>query len=432
VSAEQPRLRIGRDLVGPSVGTILEWYDFSVYIYLAPVIARLFFPSDDPIASLLATLGVFAVSYFARPVGAIAFGHFGDRLGRRATLIISAAMMAVPLVLIGLLPTHAEIGAAAPILLVILRIVMGFSVGGEYTAVLVYLVEIAPRERRGLIASLAPITAGIGALLAIGVAALTVGLLSNDQLDSWGWRVPFFIGGAIAIYALVARSRIHETPAFQHLQKTGRVAAHPSKDALSKARPAVWIAFALSALGSVAYFLGITYVPTYLTSIVGVAHDPALVAATIASTVILFVMALAAWASDVTGRRPVLIGVTASLALVPIPLFLLLAEGTVAAAYIGTIAFALPVGAFQAVAAVTIPEQFPTAYRFSGMAIGYNVAVALFGGLAPFLGTVLVQWTGEDAAPALLLVVTAVVVLGVILLAVAETARRPLREAPLG
>ncbi len=431
MSAEPRRLRIGRDLVGPSVGTILEWYDFSVYIYLAPVIARLFFPSDDHIASLLATLGVFAVSYLARPLGAIAFGEFGDRLGRRATLIISAAMMAVPLVLIGLLPTHSEIGVAAPILLVVLRVVMGFSVGGEYTAVLVYLVEIAPRERRGFVASLAPITAGVGALLAIGVSTLVVGVLSRDELDSWGWRLPFLLGGLIALYALFARYRIHETPAFKHLRDTGRVVAHPSAVAVRRAGPTVRLAFALSALGSVSYFLGITYVPTYLDSIVGVGHETALAAATVASTVILGVMAVAGWAADRTGRRPMLIWVTVVLAVAPLPLFLLLSQGTVAAAYIGTIAFALPVGAFQAVAAVTIPEQFPTPYRFSGMAIGYNIAVALFGGLAPFLGTLLVEWTGDDVAPAFLLVVTAVVVLAVIVFAVAETARRPLRDAPL-
>ena len=427
---EPPRIR--RDVLLPSIGTILEWYDFSLYIYLAPVLARLFFPSDNALDSLLVAFAVFAVAYLARPVGAIVFGELGDRLGRRKTLALSALLMAIPLILIGALPTEDQIGVAAPILLFVFRVAMGFSVGGEYTGVLTYLLEVAARERRGLVTSLAPIAAGIGALLAVGLTTLIVSVLSREELGSWGWRLPFFVGAAIALFALFARVRMRETPAFERLIARHAVVTHPSAVVLKRARKTVFVAFALSALGSVSYFVGISYVPTYLNSIIDVGHSKALLASTLATALLLGVMALAGRGSDVIGRRPMLIGAAAALALAAAPIFLLLSEGTTLAVYAGTLAFVLPIGVYQAVAAVAIPEQFPTMYRFSGTAIGYNVAVALFGGLAPFLATLLVKVTGDDTMPSLLLIVVALATLVVIVVAVGETARRPLREATPG
>jgi len=427
MSDERGRTTAGtrRALVVGALGTIIEWYDFSLYVYLAPIYARVFFPGASGVDGVIATLGVFAISYLARPLGAIAFGHFGDRAGRRSALLVSASIMSLALLLNGLLPSEDSIGIAAPIGLFVLRLAMAFAVGGEYSGILVYLLEVARPRRRGLIASLAPATAGLGTLLAVGCTALVSALLTQSQLDDWGWRIPVFLGAALAAAILLLRTTMTETPAFRRLRASGRISERPVHDALSGARWAVFVAFALSAVGSISYYLGVTYVPTYLESVVGTDHGDALVWSTIAAAVLLVITPLAGLGADLTGRRPALAGVALALTGATIPLFALLSGGT-AAALSGAILLAVGAGAWSAAAASTIPEQFATGDRFSGLAIGYNIATAIFGGLAPLVATVLVEATGWDLAPGLMLAVVAAASLPVIR-GLPETARRPLR-----
>jgi len=198
-----------RSLALATISTVVEWYDFTLFLYLTTVLSRLFFVGEN---AVLTTLAGFAVAYLLRPIGAIVFGHFGDRHGRRATLLASMTLMTVAMGLTALLPTVAQIGPAAGMLLLLLRCVMGFAVGGEYTGVVAYLLEGALPHRRGLVTSLAAATSEIGGLLAAGVAALTVNLLPTPALDAWGWRVPFLIGAALAGAILVARAAMRESP----------------------------------------------------------------------------------------------------------------------------------------------------------------------------------------------------------------------------
>lgn len=410
-----------------ALGTIIEWYDFSLYIFLAPIYARVFFPGAEGIDGVLATLGIFAVAYLARPVGAVAFGHFGDRAGRRGALLVSASIMAVALLINAALPGEESIGAAAPIALLLLRLAIGFAVGGEYSGILVYLLEISGPRQRGLVVSLASAATGIGVLLAVGSTALVSALLTSEQVDDWGWRIPVLLGAALAAGILLLRTSLQETPVFSDLRERGRVSKSPVRDALTRAPYAVFVAFVLSAVGSVAFYLGITYVPTFLESVVGSDHKEALLWSTIATAAMVVATPLAGWWGDVSGRRRTLLVNAAVLIATSVPLFGLLAASGPALVLLAAVILAIGAAAWCSITAAAIPEQFGTADRYSGLAVGYNIAVAIFGGLSPLLATVAVEVTGWDVAPGIMLAVVALLAVPVVL-KLPETARRALRD----
>src|SRR4051812_38506326 len=233
-------------MVIAAFSTVVEWYAFTLYLYFATVLSRVFFGGGAD--SLIITLAGFAVAYLMRPLGAIFFGHVGDRYGRRRTLLLSVAVMTAAMLAIGLLPTHAQIGPIAGWLLLLLRCVMGFAVGGEYTGVVAYLLEGARPERRGLVTSFAAAASEVGGLLAVGLSALTVSLVSGPNLDSWGWRIPFLFGAAIAGSVWIARSMMHESPDFERQRADGTIPASPLRHTLGRHRAGVLRGFAISAL----------------------------------------------------------------------------------------------------------------------------------------------------------------------------------------
>jgi MHS family proline/betaine transporter-like MFS transporter len=270
---------------------------------MTTVLSRVFFGPGA--SSVLTTLAVFAVAYVMRPLGALVFGHVGDRLGRRRVLLASMAVMTVAMLVTALLPTREQIGSTAGVLLLLLlRCVMGFSVGGEYTGVMTYLVEGAPPRRRGLVASLASAAGEVGALLAVGVAALTTALTSGPALDSWGWRIPFLFGALLAAGTLIARSTMQESPEFDELKQARATDRAPVWRTLRTRRPALYRTFTISALGSITYYVGITYVSTYLTAVGGFAESDALWLATVASAAVIVVTPFAGMMADRVGRRP--------------------------------------------------------------------------------------------------------------------------------
>src|SRR5438309_842836 len=299
--------------------TIVEWYDFTLYLYFATVLARTFYGGGS--GSLLLTLGGFAVAYLMRPLGAIFFSHIGDRRGRRHMLLISVAMMTAAMLATALLPTRAMIGPASGWLLLALRCVMGFSVGGEYTGVVAYLLEGAPEPRRGLITSSASAASEVGGLLAVGISALTVSLMSAADLDRWGWRIPFFVGAALAGSVWIARSTMHESPEFIRQKQTGTVPELPLSHALMHHRAGIFRAFSISALGSITYYVGITYVPAFLASVGGLSERTSLWLSTIAAVAVILITPLIGALSDRVGRKPILIGLCLGSATLPITMF---------------------------------------------------------------------------------------------------------------
>lgn len=412
MSVPDPKLH-RRSVAVAALSTVVEWYDFTLYLYFSTVLARVFFgPGTE---SLIATLGGFAVAYLMRPVGAVVFGHIGDRRGRRPMLLLSMAIMSAAMLATALLPTEAQIGPLAAWLLVLLRCVMGFSVGGEYTGVVAYLLESAPTGRRGLVASLAAASSEVGALLAVGVSALTVSAMSNADLEAWGWRIPFLVGAALAGAVWLARSTMRESPDFERQREQGTIPRAPLLQALSRQRGGVLRGFAISALGSITYYVGITYVPAFLTSAGSSTEAESLWLSTLAAVAVILVTPFVGLLSDTVGRKPVLLALAALSALLPALMFSLMAGGSTGQALYGAVVLALVAGGVSAVGAVATAEQFTGEARVSGLALGATVATALFGGLTPWLAQILVEVTGRTEIPGLMIAAVALCVAPVFL-----------------
>jgi len=398
-----------RSMAIAAFSTIVEWYDFTLYLYFATVLSRVFFGGGA--ASLLTTLGSFAIAYLMRPLGAIVFGHVGDRAGRRRMMLASVAVMTAAMFATALLPTYSDVGIAAGMMLFLLRCVMGFSVGGEYTGVVAYLLEGAPLHRRGLIASSASAASELGALLAVGVSALTVASMDEASLQSWGWRIPFLVGAALAGSVWIARSTMQESPEFERQKEAGTVPERPLRLSLRHHRGAIGRAFAISALGSITYYVGITYVPAFLTSAGSLSETASLWLSTIAAVVVIAVTPLVGLLSDAIGRKPVLGMLAVANLVLPMMMFSMMASGSHSEALIGAIALAALAGGVSAVGAVATAEQFPGEGRLTGLALGATGATAIFGGLTPFFAQYLIERTGWALAPGAMI---ALVSLGVL------------------
>ena len=415
-----PRVALSRtSLAIAACSTIIEWYDFTLCLYFAIVLSRVFFGRGE--ASLLTALGGFAISYLMRPLGALAFGHIGDRYGRRRMMLLSMALMTLAMIGTALLPTYGQIGSLAGWLLLLLRCLMAFSVGGEYTGVVAYLLEGARPGRRGLITSLAAAASEVGALLAVGACALLVYGLSPTSVDTWGWRLPFLLGTALAGGVWLARSTMQESPDFERQQAAGTVPLSPLRHTLRHHRAAIGRTFAISALGSITYYVGITYVPTFLTTTGQRGEGEALGLSTLAAVAVILVTPFFGLLSDHLGRKPLLVVLAGASALLPITLFSLMRGGSSLQAVFGAITLAAVAGGVSAVGAAATAEQFPGEGRLSGLALGATTATAIFGGLTPFLAELLIARTGWPLVPGALIALVALLVLPV-LLTMPETA----------
>ena len=391
--------------------TIVEWYDFTLYLYLAPTLARVFF--GESTHGPLITLAAFALAYLMRPLGAAFFGYSGDRWGRRRTMLWSMELMAIAMLVIGCLPSGARIGAAAGVLLVLLRCVMAFSVGGEYNGVIAYLVEGARPERRGLIGSLAAAASEIGGLIAVAVAAVVTAALDRAELDDWGWRIPFIVGALLAGSVWFARRSMAESPAFLRLQRKSKTSRHPLRQALREDRPGILRAFAISALGSITYYVGITYVPTFLATTSRIGEHAALFVSTMAAVAVIAITPLVGLAVDAFGRRPVLIALALCGVVLPWAAFAVMASPSIAVAATAAVLLALLAGGVSAVGAVASAEQFPSRTRLSGLALGNTSSTVVFGGLAPVIAQILLEQTHWPSSPGILIALTALAVLPV-------------------
>ena len=413
-----------RILIAGMVGNVLEWYDFALFGFFAPVLARLFFPSQDPLAALLDTFGVFAAGFLMRPLGAALFGGMGDRRGRRSALMWSVLLMSIPTFLMGLLPTYERMGVWAPILLTLLRLVQGLSVGGEYTGSIAYLVESAPRSRRGAIGSWTPFSATLGTILGSGMGALCSAVLSEESLMAWGWRPPFLLGILVGGVGLYLRRGMSESPDFHHAQVSGHLADHPIRDLLTLRHSTLLLAVGLNGLNSAAFYIVFVYLTTYLSTHWQVPLATGLTINTLSLGLLTLLLPLTGALSDRVGRKPLLVASSLGLALLSYPLFRLMGHNGVAAVFAVQSMFTLLVALYFGPMPAVMVELFPVRERCSGLSLGYNLAVALFGGTAPLVASYLVYVTGDVFAPGWYLGVCAVLSLALVL-GMRETAFDP-------
>lgn len=388
--------------------TVVEWYDFTLYLYFATVLSRIFF--DESGESLLIVLAGFAVSYLLRPLGAMVFGHIGDKYGRKQMLMGSMALMTVAMLATACLPTQDQWGYAG-VAMIVLRCLMAFSVGAEYTGVVAYLLEGSQNNRRGLMSSLAAASSEVGALLAVLVCSIVVQLVPTGELERWGWRIPFVIGGLLALMILFFRQTMGESPKF--ITKSKPVVKSPLLLTLNQHKRAIVNSFVISALGSITYYVGIVYVPIFLTSQGNFAESHAFWLSTMMAVAVIAITPMVGVLSDRLGRRPVLIGLGGLGVILPMACFWLMLTEQLSFAILGGLLLAVLAGAVSAVGASATAEQFSTTTRLSGLALGTTMATAIFGGFAPYVAQHLLQKTDWVLIPAIMIAMVALMALPV-------------------
>jgi MFS transporter, MHS family, proline/betaine transporter len=401
-----------RVVVAASIGNALEWFDLVVYGFFAVLIAKLFFPTGNDTVSLLLTLGTFGVSFFMRPLGAIVIGAYADRAGRKAALTLSILLMMGGTLIIAILPTYQSIGLAAPVILVIARLMQGFSAGGEFGSATAFLAEHVP-GRRGFFASWQVASQGLTTLLAAGFGVLLTGNLSGEQMAAWGWRVPFFFGLLIGPVAWYIRTRLDETPEFLAAETT----TTPLRDTFTGQKLRLLIAVGVVVLGTVSTYL-VLFMPTYGVKQLGLAPWVSFAAIALTGVIQMLFSPLVGHLSDRHGRTRIML-ISALLLLVLIyPAFVYLVAhpgfGTLIAVQI-VLGF-LMTGYFAALPGL-LSEIFPVQTRTTGMSLAYNIAVTVFGGFGPFIIAWLIGATGSKVAPSFYLIFAALISLAALLAA---------------
>jgi MHS family proline/betaine transporter-like MFS transporter len=390
------------------VGNVLEWYDFAVYAFVATIIARKFFPGQDEIAALLSTFLAYGLGFLARPLGAIIIGRMGDVSGRKNALLLTIFLMAVGTVMIGLLPTYETIGYLAPLLLVVARLMQGFSAGGEWGGSTAYIVEWAPKGQRGYYGSFQQTSVVAGLLLGSGTAAVINTVLTPDQMSDWGWRVPFLIGGILGPVGLYMRRTIDETPAFKAVSEGG--AAKARDDDVSP-----WLlagrAFGFTIVWTVCFYVLLNYMPTWTQRYMSLTASQALWANTAGLLALMIFIPLMGKLSDRYGRKPLLIACCLGFIVVPYPVFAFLLSGqaTLASLIAVQVVFAIMISTFSGAGPAAIAEIFPTRNRSTWMTSGYALAVAIFGGFAPFVSVWLIATLGSPIAHTYYLIAAAII-----------------------
>ncbi|RSK55130.1 MFS transporter [Bacillus canaveralius] len=423
-----------KSMIGTSVGNAMEWFDFGIYSFLAVTMGKVFFPEIDPSFQLIYAFATFAVAFIARPIGGLFFGMMGDRIGRKKVLALTMILMAAATLSIGLIPSFASIGIAAQILLLVARLVQGFSTGGEYAGAMTYIAESTPDKKRTFMASGLEVGTLVGFIAGAGLVTLLTYLLGTDTMVEWGWRIPFFIAAPLGLIGFYFRNHLEETPAFEAMNEAIDEGNQRTSltDIFAEHWKALLICTAIVIFYNVMSYTVLTYMPSYLSEELGYGEQKGLLLIVLVMIAMIpLVMAMGYW-SDRIGRNRILKGALLSAIVLSIPAFMLVRSGNIYGAFFGLLILGALLSALQGSLPATLPSLFFTHVRYGALAITYNTATSLFGGTTPLLVAWLVSVTNNKMVPAYYLMAMCAFGLLIVTTFVKETAGRSLRgSAPV-
>jgi MHS family proline/betaine transporter-like MFS transporter len=411
-------------VISGMIGNALEWYDYALYAQFCYIIGMHFFP-DSEIRETL-TFAVFAAGFIVRPLGGVIIGNIGDKYGRRIALVIGIITMAIPTAGIGLLPGYETIGILAPILLTIIRLIQGFSLGGEFSGCISYIVEHAPMENRGLAGSASFVSMCAGMLLGLFTAFCFSYFMPKEMLESWGWRIPFIAGLFIGSVGLYIRKNLSESPLYKKAKAAGRLSKQPLKETLTKYYKELFIAIGLYITVTAPFYTATVFIGNFMKNL-GYSADQSSIISSIILIVMIIILPISAFISDKIGRKKVLVFAIILLIIFVYPLFMMLGSMNFTYAIISQILFSTIISIYMGPIPTLLVELFPTSVRFTGVALSYNLAAAIFGGSAPMVAMLLSQWTGNKFAISYYLIILAFISLIVIKFYI-ETYRKNLSE----
>lgn len=415
---------VRRAVQAAAMGNALEWFDFSIYSYMAATLGGTFFPSESESASLLAAFAGFAIAFMVRPLGGLFFGPLGDKVGRSAVLAATIIMMSLGTFIIGILPGFDTIGIWAPVLLILARLIQGFSTGGEYGGAATFICEYAPDSKRGFLGSFLEFGTLGGYITGALLVLLIQSSMSQTAFSDWGWRLPFLCAGPLGLFGLYLRLKLEDSPAFESIKEQGETQGS-LPELISNHLPQLFTCTGLVLILNVAYYTILTYLPSYLTSILNISSMESTLLLIVTMLGMMSIIYLFGGLTDRIGRKPVLIMICTGFILLSYPAFMLLQMGTVLPIIAGLIILGLLTVSLAGTMPSTLPAIFPTQVRYGGFAISYNVSTAMFGGTAPYIIQWLIGATGNQSMPALYLMAAAAVAMLPAIL-IPETAGRPL------
>ncbi|MEU0581889.1 glycine betaine/L-proline transporter ProP [Streptomyces griseoincarnatus] len=431
---------VKRAVKAASLGNAMEWFDFGIYAYLAGTIGRVFFPSGNETVQLLSSFATFAVAFLVRPLGGMVFGPMGDKIGRKKVLALTMILMAIGTAAIGLLPSYAAVGFWAPLLLILFRLLQGFSTGGEYGGASTFIAEYAPDRRRGYFGSFLELGTLAGYT---GAATLVVALtawLGSDTMDAWGWRIPFLVAGPLGIVGIYLRLKLDDTPAYLKLGEGNVRASEAANQVETTARgdlakifrqhwrPLV-LCIALVGAYNITDYMLLSYMPTYLSDELHYKESHGLLILVATMVVLMLIINQVGKLNDRFGRKPLLMTGMLGFLVLSAPAFVLVRQGSLLAVSAGMLMLGLSLVCLLGTMSAALPAMFPTSVRYGSLSVGYNLSASLFGGTTPLVITALIGATGSDMMPAYYAMAAALV--GVIAVALMkETAQQPLEGSP--
>ncbi len=431
---------VRRAVKAASLGNAMEWFDFGIYAYLAGTIGRVFFPSGSDTVQLLSSFAAFAVAFLVRPLGGMVFGPMGDRVGRKKVLALTMILMAIGTAAIGMLPSYAAVGFWSPLLLILFRLLQGFSTGGEYGGASTFIAEYAPDRRRGYFGSFLELGTLAGYT---GAASLVTGLtawLGSDTMDAWGWRIPFLVAGPLGIVGIYLRLRLDDTPAYLKLEEGGVRVSEAANSVETTARGDLarifrqhWrmliLCIALVGAYNVTDYMLLSYMPTYLSDELHYSETHGLLILVATMVLLMLIISQVGRLNDRYGRKPLLMTGMLGFFVLSAPAFVLVRQGSLIAVSAGMLMLGLSLVCLLGTMSAALPAMFPTSVRYGSLSVGYNLSASLFGGTTPLVITALIGVTGSEMMPAYYAMAAALV--GVIAVAsMKETAQQPLEGSP--